>query len=284
MDDFERMRRQWERLSRDLAPSLGLLRELDRKYDWAKLQRDVMPATLAAQEHFETLRRFTERKYFKDLSDVVARNQLDLDKLLALNLSTYRDQGSAGLHALQALKALAGSAALLSAASEFIGRVNDNSLTPGGDQGSRASEIEDAYLQVATRLQLTPATAQYILSVLLTLLLFWLSQQGAAESGERILDRIGHVESAIEEAVAALHMGRDHVESEPSKRAVLRSTVVLTKPSGRSGRALGLLYADQVVVIKGARGKWCEVEWFDLRDRSLKLGWVRKKYLGRVRK
>lgn len=284
MDDFERMRRQFERLSRDLAPSLEMLRQFERQHDWAKLQRDIMPATMAAQEHFETLRRFAEPKYFADLSALVARNQLDLSKLLAFNLSAYRAQNSAGLDALQSLKTIAGSAALSSAATEFIGRVNATSDLPTKDSGSGSDAIEEAYLQEATRLQLTPATAQWVLSILLTLLLYWLAQQSAAESEDRILGRIGQLESAIEEAVAALAVGSNQTEVVLTTRAVSRSTVVLTRPSGRSGRALGLVYADQVVMIRSGRGKWCEIEWFDLRDRSQKLGWVRKKYLGPVRK
>lgn len=284
MDDFERMRRQWERLSKDLAPSIELRRQIERQHDWAKLQRDIMPATMAAQEHFEALRRLSEPKYFTDLSAVIARNHLDFDKLLAFNLSAYRDQSAAGLHAVQALKALAGSAALSNAASQFMERISASSSRSDGDPKSGASEIEGAYLQEATRLQLTPATAQFILAMLLTLLLFWLSQKSAAESEERFLDRIGQLESAIEETVEALQAGGDHAEPALSTRAVRRSTVVLTKPSGRNGRAQGLVYVDQVVVVKTWRGKWCEIEWFDLRDRSPKLGWVRKKYLGQVHK
>lgn len=283
MDDFDRMRRQWERLSKDLAPSIEIIRQFEHQHDWSRLQRELIPATMAAQEHFETLRRFAEPKYFTDLSALIARNQLDFDKLLALNLSSYQGQWASGLRAIQTLKNLAGPAALSSAAGEFVAR----SGGPSGGNAERESvahEIEQTYLHEADRVQLNPATAQFILSILLSLLLFWLSQQSASDSEERILNRIGQIEAAIEETVGMLQSGSDGLDSEGTTRVVMRSTTVLTRPSGRSGRALGPIYKDQVVVVQGERGKWCKVEWFDLRDRSLKLGWVLKKYLGRARR
>jgi hypothetical protein len=67
-------------------------------------------------------------------------------------------------------------------------------------------------------------------------------------------------------------------------RVVERSATVLSRPNGRNAQALGLVYKGQVVVVQGHWGKWCRIEWFDLRDRSSKVGWVLKKYLTRVQK
>lgn len=281
MDDFERMRKQWERLSKDLAPSMEIIRQFQRQHDWVRIERDLMSATIAAEEHFQTLRRLGEPKYFSDLSAELAGQELNFNKLAAAALSSGQGQWTEVARAIHELKRLAGPGAFSAATEELQARSGEI----GSPQShAAATELEDEYLRDPHRLQLSPATAQFILSILVALLLFWLSQQATAESEERIIGRVAELETAIEETVRALQPDHRDTGALVSTRIVDRSTVVLSHPNGRSGRALGLVYVEQVVVVQGGRGKWCRVEWLDLRDRSLKVGWVRKKYLGRVQR
>ena len=64
--------------------------------------------------------------------------------------------------------------------------------------------------------------------------------------------------------------------------ALRRSTVMLNRPNGRQGKALGLVYEGQLVIVKARRGKWTQVEWLNRREGKAALGWVRKKYLERA--
>jgi hypothetical protein len=278
-DDFERMRREMERLTRGLQPTLDLLRQIEHQYDFVRFNQELRRSTEAASRLAEPLRRLAQSDHLRQFSEEIAKRQLDITRLLTDVRQFYGGPLAEVALSVRAVAAVAGPFPVAQWYEELAARAEVLEREEGLEPAEARARVERPLVEAVAKLPVTPATVQFIISTLLTLFLFWLGLRLSAQSENRILERIGDLETEMSEAFESFLPEADAV----GVRVVRRATTVLSRPSGRQGGALGMIYPGQLVTVVERRGKWVKIEWTDMSSRSLKAGWVLRKYLGRVR-
>lgn len=120
----------------------------------------------------------------------------------------------------------------------------------------------------------TVLSFEFYLSVVLSIILFLMSQSSSEESDELLFERLDRLESTLLQNYRAA----EKEEENASFYIVKRSVNFRDGPSTKHG-ILDILYPNQKVKLISRKSKWIEVEYYDHIDDSYKQGWVFKKYL-----
>lgn len=125
----------------------------------------------------------------------------------------------------------------------------------------------------AAQAPLGPLSAEFYISLVLALFLFYLSQISAEQSEERLLNRLDGMEQTISIQLDAL---RD--DSQGRIYLVADRAVNLRAGPGSEYDVLDVLLRNQKVAQIDTSGQWVKVEYFDYVANKLKLGWVHSRY------
>lgn len=118
-----------------------------------------------------------------------------------------------------------------------------------------------------------PLSAEFYLSLVFALFLFYLSQISAEQSEERLLNRLDGMEQTISTQLEALRH-----ESEGRVYLVADRAVNLRADPGPDHDVLEVLLRNQKVVQIGVSGEWANVEYFDYVANELRRGWAHSRY------
>ncbi|MEW8509051.1 MAG: SH3 domain-containing protein [Candidatus Thiodiazotropha sp.] len=120
----------------------------------------------------------------------------------------------------------------------------------------------------------TVLSFEFYLGVVLSIILFLMSQSSSEESDEVLYERLDRLESTLLQSYTAA----EKQEEDASFYIVKRSVNFRDGPSTKHG-ILDVLYPNQKVKLISRKSKWIEVECYDHINDSYKQGWVFKKYL-----
>jgi len=118
-----------------------------------------------------------------------------------------------------------------------------------------------------------PLSAEFYLSLIFALILFYLSQISTEQSEDRMLTRIDDLEQTISIQLEALS-GSNHADS----FLVADRSVNLRTGPGIEHDVLDVLLRNQKVLQLETNGEWAQVEYFDYAANELKQGWVHSRY------
>lgn len=149
---------------------------------------------------------------------------------------------------------------------EYEEQVEDDASEP---LDSLAESVKDR----AAQAPFGPLSAEFYLSLVFALFLFYLSQISAEQSEERLLNRLDGMEQTISVQLDALsHDSRERVYLVADRAVNLR-----TGP-GPEYDVLDVLLRNQKVAQIGTSGEWTNVEYFDHVANELKRGWAHRRY------
>jgi hypothetical protein len=143
------------------------------------------------------------------------------------------------------------------------------------------TRLEKVSKQVEERVKNAPhgvLSGEFYLSLVLTLILFWLSQLSTTESEERLLNKIEELQTNISQQLSEYE---SHVIDE-TFYVVERSVNLRTKPNTKSV-VLVVLHPNQKIRLIERKSKWIKVEYFNHIENGFVSGWVFKKYLKRIK-
>ncbi len=120
----------------------------------------------------------------------------------------------------------------------------------------------------------TVLSFEFYLSVMLTLILFLMSQSSSEESDRQLFERLDRLEDAcIQNYNAAESAERN------ASFYIVKESVNFRKGPSTKHAVLDVLYPNQKVKLISRKSKWIEVEYYNHIDDSYKKGWVYKKYV-----
>lgn len=149
---------------------------------------------------------------------------------------------------------------------EYEEQVADHAAEP---LDSLAESVKDR----AAQAPFGPLSAEFYLSLVFALFLFYLSQISAEQSEERMLSRLDGMEQTISTQLDALKQ-----DSQRKVYLVADRAVNLRTGPGADHDVLDVLLRNQKVVQIGARDEWANVEYFDYVANELKRGWAHSRY------
>ncbi|MDX6017158.1 SH3 domain-containing protein [Shewanella indica] len=141
------------------------------------------------------------------------------------------------------------------------------------DDSSLIEDLKDK----SSRAPLSPLSAEFYLSLIFALFLYYLSQVSATESEERLLERMGVLEQTISTQLQAL-------ESKEASSIFLVTDRELNFRDGPSmdSKVLEVLPRNKKVIEITRQKDWIQVEYFDYVNNLNKVGWVHSGYVIQV--
>ncbi len=218
--------------------------------------------------------------------DIEKSSALQIDKDLQ-NSAAFRAihdlQNSPGLKAIKALDSP--SFAKFSRISEQINRKFGaltfseayqflvDEIEESVDDASLIEELKDK----SSRAPLNPLSAEFYLSLIFALFLYYLSQVSATDSEERLLERMEGLEQTISTQFQAL-------ESNDANSIFLVTDRELNFRDGPSmdSKVLEVLPRNKKVIEITRQKDWIQVEFFDYINNLNKVGWVHSGYVIQV--
>ena len=146
--------------------------------------------------------------------------------------------------------------------------------TSGSSESERLEELSD---QVELRVKQAPQGAlskEFYLGLILTLFIFWLSQNSAIQSEEKILLRIDQFQTTISQQLAEMKK-YEQVDT----FYVVDRAINLRVNSNTKSEVVSILYPNEKVRLIKRKSKWIKVEYFNYAENAYASGWVCKKYL-----
>ncbi|WP_444906189.1 SH3 domain-containing protein [Microbulbifer sp. SSSA008] len=186
--------------------------------------------------------------------------------------------------ALRAIKALEASPSL-SAFSRISEQVNKSvgSLTFSEAYKVLVDEIAEAEDDCSlieelktrsSRAPLSRLSAEFYLSLIFALFLYYLSQMSAMESEEKLLERMETLEQTISTQLQALERN----ENESVFLVIDRELNFREEPS-MDGKVLQVLPRNKKVIELARQREWIQVEHFDYVNNLNKVGWIHSGYV-----
>lgn len=134
-------------------------------------------------------------------------------------------------------------------------------------------QLAESVKERAAQAPFTPLSAEFYISLILTLVLFYLSQVSTDQSEERLQKRLDTMEQTISIQLDALRSNRQE-----GIFLVADRSVNLRAGPGPDHDKLGVLPRNQKVAQLETSGEWIKVEYFDYLANALKRGWVHSRY------
>lgn len=219
-------------------------------------------------------------RIIRDLENSPALNLRDLENSAAFR-AIRELQGSPALKAIKALE----SSPSFSAFSRISEQLNSNfgGLTFSEAYKFLVDEIDEAENETAlvegiktksSRAPLGPLSAEFYLSLMLALFLYYLSQISAMESEEELLGKMEMLEQAISTQMQTL-------ERKENERIFLVTDRGLNFREGPSldSKILEVLPRNKKVIELTKKRDWIQVEYFDYVNNLNRVGWVHSGYM-----
>lgn len=125
-----------------------------------------------------------------------------------------------------------------------------------------------------SRAPLSPLSAEFYLSLIFALFLYYLSQMTATESEQRILQRMNELEQTITTQFNSLQSNdTDYTFSVPDRELNLR------EGPGMEHNVIEILPKNKKVMELKRNRDWVKIEYFDYLNNVSKVGWVHSQYL-----
>lgn len=241
------------------SPSLRTLRELENS-SVMRMLRDLGDSpSLKAMNELQQSSAFEAIRKIRESPAIQAIQRLDQRPYLRA-FSTIAERISHGYGALEFSEAYEFLAA------EYAEHAEAYESDPGDMLGKSVRERA----KNAPRHSLS---ADFYLSVILTLLIFLLSQVSSEQSEQLLIKRMDAMEQTIS-------MQLETIRNNPSQNTymVADRTVNLRSAPGTNGTIVGTITRSQRVKRIDESGEWVEVEYFDHSSNEIKSGWVIYRY------
>jgi uncharacterized protein YgiM (DUF1202 family) len=138
------------------------------------------------------------------------------------------------------------------------------------DDASLIEMVQDK----SNRSPFSPLSAEFYLSLIFALFLYYLSQMSATESEERLIEKMGVLEQTIATQLNVLQSKEiGHVFLVTDRKLNLR------EGPGMDKEVIELLPRNKKVMELKRSKEWVQVEYFDYISNVSKVGWVHSKYL-----
>ena len=250
----------------DNSPALRLMREIEDSPSMRLIQQiEESPAMRIMRD----LERSPALKIARDLENSAA-------------FRAIRDlQDSPAVKAIKALEA-SPSFAAFSRISEQVNR-NFGALTLSEAYQFLVDEIEEAeddaslieeLKDKSSRAPLSPLSAEFYLSLIFALFLYYLSQVSATESEVRLLERMEGLEQTISAQLQTLESKEDN-----SIFLVIERELNFRDGPGMDGKVLEVLPRNKKVIEIARQKDWIQVEYFDYVNNLNKVGWIHSGYV-----
>ena len=120
----------------------------------------------------------------------------------------------------------------------------------------------------------TVLSIEFYLSVIISIILFLMSQNSSEESERLLFERLDRLEAALIQNYNAAEVAEKNASF-----YIVKKTVNFRKGPSTKHAVLDVLYPNQKVKLISRSSKWIEVEYYNHKDDSYQKGWVYKKYL-----
>lgn len=138
------------------------------------------------------------------------------------------------------------------------------------DDASLLEMVQDK----SNRAPLSPLSAEFYLSLIFALFLYYLSQMSATESEERLIERMGVLEQTITTQLNVLQSKEiGHVFLVTDRELNLR------EGPGMDNEVIEVLPRNKKIMELKRSKEWVQIEYFDYINNVSKVGWVHSGYL-----
>lgn len=138
------------------------------------------------------------------------------------------------------------------------------------DDASLIEMVQDK----SNRAPLSPLSAEFYLSLIFALFLYYLSQMSATESEERLIERMGVLEQTITTQLNVLQSKEiGHVFLVTDRELNLR------EGPGMDNEVIEVLPRNKKIIELKRSKEWVQIEYFDYINNVSKVGWVHSGYL-----
>lgn len=251
------------------SPALKMMREIENSPTMQMLRQVEESPAMRIVRDFENL---PALKTINDLEKSIAfkaiRDLQDSPALRAIKALEVSPSIKAFSKVADQLKHIYGALAFSEAYELLIDEIPE--IEDDDSWEALSEKVQDR----TSRSPLSPLSAEFYLSLIFALFLYYLSQMSATESEERMLERMNELEQTITTQLNSLQSNdTDYVFSVPDRELNLREG-----PS-MDHQVIEVLPMNKKVMELERNRDWVKIEYFDYLNNISKVGWVHSKYL-----